>query len=85
MTDLIFEKLIKSYGSTPPPLMTTKVSVDYFEANTLRYMAGYVVQSLRKKITSHPLCEQLLLCLSDLQEDIGENILILNVNYELLN
>ena len=47
VTDLIFEKLIKSYSSTPPPLTTATVSIDYFEANALRYMAGYVVRSLR--------------------------------------
>ena len=60
---------------------------DYMEANAIRYMAGYVVHSLKGKndTSTHPLQVQLALCLGDLEEDIGELTLfqLLYKNYHL--
>lgn len=47
--------------------------MDYLERNALRYAAGFVIQSLQKKIdkSAHRLKESVKLCLKDL-EDAGQ-------------
>ena len=44
-------------------------------------MAGYVVRAVKKKClkSAHPLKEEIILCLSDMEEDIGKVILGLSV------
>ena len=44
------------------------------EANTIRYIVGYTVHALRKKLnkSSHPLKASIILCLNDLEEEIGK-------------
>ena len=48
-------------------------SLDYEEVNALRYTAGYVIRALRKKIdrSAHPLMEELILCLVEMEENEG--------------
>lgn len=43
--------------------------LDYFEANALRYTAGYVIRALQKKCTrqAHLLKEELVLCLTEME------------------
>ena len=45
--------------------------LNIYEANTLRYAAGYIPRALRKKIqkSAEPLKDQLILCLLDLLDD----------------
>ncbi len=45
------------------------------DTNALRYAAGYICRSLRKNIesSSHPLMEELVLCLMDLIDDDEED------------
>ena len=52
----------------------TVSSLDYLEANALRYTAGYVVRAVKKKCmrSAHPLKDEVILCISDLEEDIGK-------------
>ena len=70
---MILEKVIQSQfpvdsdheqsTSATPPL-------DFEEANALRYCGGYLLHSLKKKISrsAHPLKEKMLLCIHDLLE-----------------
>ena len=72
----MFKSMIKSHfpvslvacGPTSgvPPL-------DYQESNALRYAAGYVPRAIRKRLErgSHPLKEELVLCLVEMCEDDG--------------
>ena len=76
ITDVMFKMMIKSHfpvslvacGQTSgvPPL-------DYQESNALRYAAGYVPRAIRKRLErgSHPLKEELVLCLVEMCEDDG--------------
>ena len=76
LTDVMFKTMIKSHfpvslvacGQTSgvPPL-------DYQESNALRYAAGYVPRAIRKRLErgSHPLKEELVLCLVEMCEDDG--------------
>ncbi len=77
VTDILFKELVKRQHpltSTPkesqplPPL-------NYEEHNTIRYVAGYVVRHLRQRLErgSHPLMEELVLCLEEMCEDDEED------------
>ena len=64
----------------------TVLPIDYIEANAIRYVASYVVRAVKKKCmrSAHPLKEQIVLCLCDMEEDIGKiisscNIILLDV------
>lgn len=48
----------------------TLQELDFIEANALRYIGGYLLRSLSKKImkSANPMKEELLLCLADLLE-----------------
>ena len=72
ITDLLFRDLVKRQYPLParseepqslPPL-------DYQEHNALRYAAGYVMRNLRQRLErgSHPLKEELVLCLEEMCE-----------------
>ena len=58
--------------STPVTMEVTKL--DYEESNALRYCAGYILRSVRKKIDKsahdHPMKKALQLCVQDLYESI---------------
>ena len=69
----------------------TVLPIDYIEANAIRYVAGYVVRAVQKKCmrSAHPLKKQIVLCLCDMEEDIGKiisscNIILLDVLYFFL-
>ena len=49
---------------------TTALTLDFEENNAIRYCGGYLLRSLKKKISksAHPLKDSLLLCLEDLFE-----------------
>ena len=78
ITDVLFKTMVKCHfpvnpvASQPhdvPPL-------DYQESNALRYAAGYVPRAIRKRLErgSHPLKEELVLCLVELCEDDGTDV-----------
>ena len=78
ITDVLFKTMVKYHfpvnpvASQPhdvPPL-------DYQESNALRYAAGYVPRAIRKRLErgSHPLKEELVLCLVELCEDDGTDV-----------
>ena len=78
ITDVLFKTMIKhnfplnpvaSQAHDVPPL-------DYQESNALRYAAGYVPRAIRKRLEkgSHPLKEELVLCLVELCEDDGTDV-----------
>ncbi len=73
VTKAILEEIIKiqfpvihSYS----PNATEQVSLDFQERNALRYVGGYLLRSLKTKISksANPLKESILLCLEDLFE-----------------
>ena len=72
VTDVMFKQLIKCHF----PLNNDKSQAEknealtYEESNALRYAAGYVPRALRKRLEkgSHPLKEELILCLEDVCE-----------------
>ena len=74
VTNCIMEVLIKQYFPVDTTTSEPDVaSLTYEEANALRYTAGYVIRAFRKKIegSAHPLLEELVLCLVDMEEKEG--------------
>ena len=74
VTDSIMEVLIKEHFPIEMACCEQILaSLDYEEANALRYTAGYVIQALRKKIerSAHTLMEELILCLVEMEENEG--------------
>lgn len=70
----IFKELIKlrhplvtTSDSTPPPLTSEEIS-------GLRYTAGYILKSIRKKLktSTHPFKDDILLCIFDMLDDGDE-------------
>ena len=53
------------------PSREEEYSLNFYEANTLRYAGGYVPRALMKKIkiSGHPLKNELTVCLLDLLDD----------------
>ena len=72
VTKAILEMIIKmQFPVAPPGGETTSASaLDFSEAKALRYCGGYILRSLKSKITKskNPLKNSLLLCLDDLLE-----------------
>ncbi len=74
LTDKIFRRLICDHFPTPVEKQagsTSQQRLSYEEQNAMRYAAGYIPRALRKRLerSSHPLKEELVLCLLDLTED----------------
>lgn len=72
----IFKQLIKLHNPISVPAQTARCSaLTYEETNALRYAAGYVPRALRKKLSksTHPLKDDLQLCLLDLLDDGDED------------
>ncbi len=70
VTDKIFQRLIVVHfpvtsGSGDHTAVPSD-SLSYEEGNVLRYAAGYVCRSVRKRIASHARSKELLLCLEEL-------------------
>ena len=62
-------KLISSKSTTP-----SIEALSYNEENALLYTAGYILKAIRKKFkrSSHPLKQDLMLCLSESADDNGD-------------
>ena len=74
VTDSIMEVLIKEHFPIEMACSEQKLaSLDFEEANALRYTAGYVIRALRNKIerSAHTLMEELVLCLVEMEENEG--------------
>ena len=75
VTDKVFKRLIFMYfpvAQSEHHTDTTMDNLSYEEANALRYTAGYVCRSVRKKIGG---CDELKLCLEELLlDDDAEDI-----------
>ena len=72
VTDQIFHDLIQQHFPVQLTESTEEANwLGHQEANAIRYVAGYVCRSLRKKITSSssPLKQELLLALWELLDD----------------
>ena len=71
VTDAVMEELLKRYFPVETIGRSVQATLDYEEHNALRYMAGYVIRSLTKKVdrSSHPLKTRLALCLQELGEE----------------
>ncbi len=74
LSDLIMEKLIKrqfSDSQCSDSIEPNVTPLTYEDKNALRYVAGYVCDKLRKKISASklPSKESLLLCLSELCDE----------------
>ena len=54
-----------------PPATVCIQGFSYKEENALCYASGYIPRALRRKLerSSHPLKEQMIICLLDLTED----------------
>ena len=72
VTDEIFRCMIKeNLPIEKDDLQDDRQSLSYEETNSLRFVAGYILRALKKKITSSSL-EELLLCLINLLESSDE-------------
>ena len=72
VTNKILAQLIKSMfikSKEPRTDIVESQPLDYMAANAIRYIAGYTVLALRKKLnrSSHPLKESIILCLKILK------------------
>ena len=68
LTIHIFKDLIREHFPTVTPSATIQQeSLTYEEKNAVRYAAGYIPRALRSKLerSSHPLKEELILCMLD--------------------
>ena len=91
VSDSILDVFINMNIAVTSAGANTVLPIDYIEANAIRYVAGYVVRAVKKKCmrSAHPLKEQIVLCLCDMEEDIGKiisscNIILLDVLYFFL-
>ena len=74
LTIHIFKDLIREHFPTVTPSATIQQeSLTYEEKNAVRYAAGYIPRALRSKLerSSHPLKEELILCMLDLTDEDG--------------
>ena len=78
ITDVIFKTMIKCHFPVNPVACQAHdvPPLDYQESNALRYAAGYVPRAIRKRLErgSHPLKEELVLCLVELCENDGTDV-----------
>lgn len=75
VTDFIFKSIIKEkFPVIEDNQHEVEEVIGYEEQNVIRYMAGYVLRSLQKKLNRslHPLKKELLFCLIDLLEESEE-------------
>lgn len=77
VTDLLFEEMIKEEYQVADTSTDTirKEALTYEERNVLRYVGGYVLRALRKKLerSGQPRKKELLLCLTELNESKEED------------
>ncbi len=77
VTDRLFKAMIMHHFPVSPEAVNgaePEIGLTYEEINALRYAAGYVPRALRTKLErgSHPLKEELVLCLYEMTEDDGQ-------------
>ena len=74
LTQLLLERRVKEHYPVAEEQSKQKKTLDFEEANSVRYIAGYVLRALKKKLLrmSNPLQKELDLCLSEMLED-GQN------------
>ena len=67
LTDFLFQKLLHDQFD----IKSSSAAITHREANAIRYAAGYVCKSLRKKIerSKHKYKEEMILCLTELSKD----------------
>lgn len=70
VTDSIMNTLIKEKFPVNPTTDKDIKSLDYEELNAVRYVAGYVIRALTKKMlrSAHPLKEEIVDCLDEMIE-----------------
>ena len=71
VTKAILEVIIKlQFTVLSTPVTVEVAELDYDESNALRYCAGYILRSAKKKIekSAHSMKKSLLLCVEDLFE-----------------
>ena len=71
---MVKELIANHFEVVAPPREEKELSLNSFEANSLRYSAGYVPRALRKKLlkSAHPSKNELVVCLLDMLDD-GED------------
>ena len=82
VTNVIMESLIQKHFPINIPIrmgsdtLTECTLPDYEERNAIRYSAGYVIQSLIKKLmkSAHVLKDELILCLQEMIEGKYNNV-----------
>lgn len=78
VTDRVFKDMVLEHfqvNAETGNRAYTETGLTYEEVNALRYSAGYVPRALRKKLErgSHPLKEELILCLYEMTEDVNKD------------
>ena len=70
ITDCLFKELIREHFPAASPSVTVRQEALTYEKNTVDYAAGYIPRALRSKLerSSHPLKEELILCMLDLRQ-----------------
>ena len=74
ITDQMLKELIRErFPAVQPPVAIRQESLTYEEKNAIYYAAGYIPRALHSKLerSSHPLKEELILCLLDLTDEDG--------------
>ena len=78
ITDVLFKTIVKCHFPVSPVVCQPHdvLPLDYQGSNALHYAAGYVPRAIRKRLErgSHPLKEELVLCLVELCEDDGTDV-----------
>ena len=75
VTDRLMNTLIKEKFPVKPVADKEIKSLDYEELNAVRYVAGYVLRALTKKMlrSAHPLKEEMVDCLDEMIERNSED------------
>ncbi len=85
VTDSIMNTIIKEKFPVKPATDKEIKSLDYEELNAVRYVAGYVIRALTKKLlrSAHPLKEEIVDCLDEMIErniEDGNDKLVYNID-----
>ena len=72
LTQLLLERRVKEHYPVAEEQSKQKETLDFQEANSVRYIAGYVIRALKKKLLrmSNPLQKELDLCLSEMLDAV---------------
>jgi hypothetical protein len=80
VTDKIMESLIDEYYRLQSESQCTPATrpLDHEDMCALRYTAGYVIHSLKKRAKAQPVKKEILLCLEELTDDHGSYTYVLS-------